>query len=175
MLCILSETLNIKSQQVRLTPLAGLIEHLSWKNFQLQTVSPASCSRLPTDSIRIVHEDAGPRDFTVCCHRSRRRREKRLQSLLFHFCLFVCLLRSVSFCLSFQFYISFQLTKKAPSFKSKPWQDVLIHLFPVCFVPIPSTLLESGSPLPLSSARYQIRGRAHTRQQENGNHERFGV
>lgn len=68
----------------------------------------------------------------------------------------------VSHLLCLPFYISFQLTKKAPSFKRKPWQDVLIHLFPAMLPTIPFTLSESGSPLPRSSALDQIRERDHT-------------
>lgn len=94
-------------------------------------------------------------DVTVCCHRSWRRRRLRSSLLGLVFCL-------VSRLLCLPFYISFQLTKKAPSFKRKPWQDVLIHLFPVMLPTIPFTLSESGSPLPLSSAPDQIRERART-------------
>lgn len=139
---------------MRLTPLAGLIEGFSWKNIQFQTVSPASRSRLPTDGIRIIHEDVCMYDATVCCHRSWRRRRLRSSLLAFVFCF-------VSRLLCLPFYISFQLTKKAPSFKRKPWQDVLIHLFPAMLPTIPFTLSESGSPPPRSSALDRIRGRDH--------------
>lgn len=96
------------------------------------------------------------RDVTVCYHRSWRRR--RLRSSLLGFVVFFFFSRLL--CLPF--YISFQLTKKAPSFKRKPWQDALIHLFPAMLPTIPFTLSESGSPLPRSSALDGIRERDHT-------------
>lgn len=59
MLCILSESANIKkSAGGAPIPSADLIEILLLKELSIMTVSPADRSRLPTDSIRIIHENA---------------------------------------------------------------------------------------------------------------------
>lgn len=120
------------------------------------SLSLAADSRLPTDSIRIIHENARLCNIIVRCHRSGKRRGKE-ETETFYFVNFFF------FLLSPPFYISFQLTKKVPSFKSETWRDVVIRLFPgilytsslscLCSV----TLSQCGTSLQLSSAFDQTR------------------
>lgn len=164
MLCILSESANIKkSAGGAPIPSADLIEILLLKELSIMTVSPADRSRLPTDSIRIIHENARLWGITVCCHRSGKRREKG-EPETFYF---------IMSSLSPPFNISFQLTKKVPSFKNETWKDVLIHLFPgtlctsslLCLCSV--TLSQCGTSLPLGSAWDQTREMVCQQQNEN--------